>query len=87
MKVLARVLTGTALAASLSALAVHSTPAFAGNKVRNVLLLSVDGFHAVDLENCIAQNTCPNLKTLSAHGITYPNASSRRIPFPAYWPS
>jgi hypothetical protein len=78
MKVLARVLTGTALAASLSALAVHSTPAFAGNHVRNVLLLSVDGFHAVDLENCVTQNTCPNLKILSAHGITYTNASTTK---------
>src|ERR1019366_4471887 len=78
MKDLARVLTGTALATGLLSLALQSTPAFAENEVRHVLLLSVDGFHAVDLENCIAKGTCPNLKKLSEHGLTYTNASTTK---------
>jgi Type I phosphodiesterase / nucleotide pyrophosphatase len=78
MKDLARVLTGMALATGLLSLALQSTPAFAENEVRHVLLLSVDGFHAVNLENCIAKGTCPNLKKLSEHGLTYTNASTTK---------
>src|ERR1700730_11620486 len=78
MKILARVLTGTALATSLFSLVLQSTPAFAGGNVQHVLLLSVDGFHAVDLENCISTNTCPNLKKLAGNGFTYTNASTTK---------
>jgi hypothetical protein len=78
MKVLARVLTGTALATSLFSLVLPSAPAYAGITVQHVLLLSVDGFHAVDLENCISANTCPNLKKLAGHGYTYTNASTTK---------
>src|ERR1700724_3658173 len=78
MKILARVLTGTALATSLFSLVLQSTPAFAGGNVQHVLLLSVDGFHAVDLENCISANTCPNLKKLAGNGFTYTNASTTK---------
>ena len=31
---------------------------------KHVLLLSVDGLHAIDLANCIAAETCPNLAEL-----------------------
>jgi type I phosphodiesterase/nucleotide pyrophosphatase len=44
-------------------------------KVRHALLLSVDGFHAVDLEICIKTGNCPNLEKLMDHGFTYANAS------------
>jgi predicted AlkP superfamily pyrophosphatase or phosphodiesterase len=46
--------------------------------VEHVLLLSIDGFHAVDLEVCIAAGTCPNLSKLTGHGITYTNASTTK---------
>jgi hypothetical protein len=46
--------------------------------VEHVLLLSVDGFHAVDLEVCAALGTCPNLAKLTQHGITYTNASTTK---------
>jgi hypothetical protein len=53
MKVLTRVLTGTALATGLFSPVLQSTSAFADDdKVRHVLLISIDGFHAVDLEIC-----------------------------------
>jgi hypothetical protein len=59
-------------------LVLQSTPAFAGGNVQHVLLLSVDGFHAVDLENCTSTNTCPNLKKLAGNGFTYTNASTTK---------
>jgi Type I phosphodiesterase / nucleotide pyrophosphatase len=80
MKVLARVLTGTALATGLFSSVLQATSAFADddNKVRHVLLLSVDGFHAVDLAICIANGTCPKLEKLTEQGFTYTNASTTK---------
>jgi hypothetical protein len=80
MKVLARVLTGTALATGLFSLVLQATSAFAGDdiKVQHVLLVSIDGFHAVDLAICVANGTCPNLEKLTDHGFTYTNASTTK---------
>ena len=80
MKVLARVLTGTALATGLflSVLQVTSAIADDDNKVQHVLLVSIDGFHAVDLAICVANGTCPNLEKLMDHGLTYTNASTTK---------
>jgi len=54
--------------------------------VRHVLLLSIDGMHAVDLYNCVhgidgvkqGSPYCPNLAALSRHAINYVNASSSK---------
>jgi predicted AlkP superfamily pyrophosphatase or phosphodiesterase len=46
--------------------------------IRHVLLLSIDGFHGVDLKNCIASRLCPNLARLSEHGSTYANAATTK---------
>src|SRR5262252_7758809 len=46
--------------------------------VEHVLLLSVDGFHAVDLEVCATAGTCPNLAKLTQHGVTYTHASTTK---------
>jgi predicted AlkP superfamily pyrophosphatase or phosphodiesterase len=46
--------------------------------IRHVLLLSIDGFHGIDLKNCIASHLCPNLARLSEHGSTYANASTTK---------
>src|SRR5207245_7340963 len=46
--------------------------------VQHVFLLSIDGFHAVDLEICVAKGTCPNLSKLTEHGIIYTNASTTK---------
>ena len=46
------------------------------NKVKRVLLVSIDGFHSSDLSNYIKSNPNSNLSALSTHGITYSNASS-----------
>ena len=45
-------------------------------QVRHVLLVSVDGLHAIDLANCEKAGTCPQLAKLAQHGITYANASA-----------
>jgi len=55
-------------------------------KIKHVLLLSIDGMHAVDLYNCVngvagANNGnpyCPNLAALSQTGINYVNTTSSK---------
>jgi len=51
--------------------------------IRHVLLISVDGMHALDLENCIngvsgLSSYCPNLAALAQHGVRYTEASSSK---------
>jgi predicted AlkP superfamily pyrophosphatase or phosphodiesterase len=43
---------------------------------KHVLLISVDGMHALDLTNYVAAHPNSTLAQLSAHGKTYTNASS-----------
>jgi len=45
-----------------------------GNKIKHVLLLSIDGLHALDLANYVAWHPGSALAELSEHGITYSNA-------------
>jgi hypothetical protein len=47
-------------------------------KIRHVLLLSIDGMHAVDYSNCVASNTCPHLAELGETGVTYTRTSTAR---------
>ncbi len=46
--------------------------------VQHVLLISVDGMHAVDLQNYIAAHPNSTLASLAGSGVTYPNASTTR---------
>jgi Type I phosphodiesterase / nucleotide pyrophosphatase len=45
---------------------------------RHVLLVSIDGMHALDFQNCAASNTCPNLKALGAVGVNYTRTSTSK---------
>src|SRR5439155_27351218 len=45
-----------------------------GNKMKHVLLVSVDGLHALDVANYVAAHPDSALAALSHHGITYSNA-------------
>jgi hypothetical protein len=45
---------------------------------RRHVALSIDGFHAVDLEVCVAAGTCPHLANLAQTGVTYTNASTTK---------
>jgi hypothetical protein len=44
-----------------------------GHQVRHVLLISVDGLHALDLSNYVAAHPGSTLAALSQHGVTYTN--------------
>ena len=46
--------------------------------IRHVLLISIDGMHAVDYENCVASNTCPHLAALGKTGVTYTRTTTAR---------
>src|SRR6202030_451394 len=46
--------------------------------IRHVLLISIDGMHAVDYENCVASNTCPTLAALGHTGLTYTRTTTSR---------
>jgi hypothetical protein len=45
-------------------------------KIEHVLLISVDGLHALDLSNYVAAHPDSALAQLSKHGYTYTNAST-----------
>ena len=60
-------------AASTSALALEDND---GNHAKHVLLISVDGMHALDLSNYVAAHPNSTLAQLSAHGKTYTNAAT-----------
>lgn len=67
-----------ALALSSAVIDVSTTLAVRGGgpHVRHVLLISVDGLHASDLTQCLADGLCPTLGALTAAGTTYENASA-----------
>ena len=60
-------------AASSSAMALEDND---GNHAKHVLLISVDGMHALDLSNYVAAHPNSTLAQLSAHGRTYTNATT-----------
>jgi hypothetical protein len=81
---LRRLLTASATIAALSGSSLASSTAHADDhhrgrdRVQRVLLLSVEGLHAADLEICVAKGTCPNLAGLTEHASTYTNASTTK---------
>src|SRR5579862_2575646 len=70
-----RALTLAALSAALP------LAALAGDGLKtheHVLLISIDGFHAADLQYCVAHDTCPTLSRLHAHGVNYLRTTTSR---------
>ena len=45
---------------------------------KHVLLISIDGMHAVDYENCVASKTCPTLAALGKTGVHYTRTTTSR---------
>jgi hypothetical protein len=43
-----------------------------------VLLISIDGMHALDFQNCVAAHTCPNLAALGATAVNYTRTSTSK---------
>jgi len=67
------------LLSSAAALALAASPAAAGEPAvkpgyEHVLLISVDGMHAIDLANWIQNHPDSNFAKLAATGVIYPNA-------------
>ncbi len=83
--VFAGVLLAMAVASSTYAIAADAGTAGSG-KIKHVLLISIDGMHAVDFYNCShgiagingGDPYCPNLTTLSQTGINYVNVTSSK---------
>jgi hypothetical protein len=48
------------------------------DQVARVLLISIDGMHAIDFENCVANGTCPHLAELKEHGVNYTRTSTSK---------
>jgi hypothetical protein len=46
--------------------------------IRHVLLISIDGMHVVDYQNCVQANTCPNLAALGRTGVNYTRTTTSR---------
>src|SRR6266481_1517654 len=53
-------------------------PQRGGHQIRHVLLISIDGMHAVDFANCVASKTCPTLAELGETGVTYTRTSAAK---------
>jgi Type I phosphodiesterase / nucleotide pyrophosphatase len=65
------------MAVSLLLVFFFSLTAFAGNSsnnIKHVLLISVDGLHALDVANYVQAHPKSALAELSRHGVTYSNA-------------
>lgn len=67
----------TALAAASIPLLAHAGQ-LDGQTFEHVLLISIDGMHAVDFQNCAAAGTCPTLARLGNSGVTYTRTSTSR---------
>jgi hypothetical protein len=46
--------------------------------IRRVLLISIDGMHALDYANCTASGLCPSLAALGEHGVNYTRTSTSK---------
>jgi Type I phosphodiesterase / nucleotide pyrophosphatase len=53
-------------------------PQAGAHEIQHVLLISIDGMHAVDFANCVASKTCPTLAALGEHGVTYTRTTTSR---------
>ena len=52
--------------------------AAAEGHVRHVLLISIDGMHALDYSNCVRAGTCPHLSELGDTGVSYTRTSTAK---------
>src|SRR5215470_12226300 len=58
--------------------AAHAGEGESEGHIRHVLLISIDGMHALDYENCVNDNTCPAMASLGKHGVTFTRTSTSR---------
>jgi hypothetical protein len=70
-----------ALAAALAFLVAppaHAEHLNHRNGIDHVLLISIDGMHALDYENCVYTGTCPHLAALGTTGVNYTRTSTSK---------
>ncbi len=78
------VLAGAFVLAMMPALRLSAGPRpdqdHGGDRVRDrhVLLISIDGMHALDYANCVSAGTCPHLAELGETGVTYTRTTTAR---------
>ena len=48
------------------------------DNITHVLLISIDGMHAVDYANCVASGNCPTLASLGKTGVNYTRTTTSR---------
>ncbi len=85
-KVLLGMATLSLAAAATQAQAPQPSPTKPESKIKHVLLLSVDGMHAIDLKNCTTgistinsgDSYCPNLAALTQTAVHYVDASTSK---------
>ena len=83
---MSRFLSGFLMALTTMALLFAARPSHAGDdsgKFKHVLLISIDGMHAVDFINCSkgingGAPYCPNLAKLAKKGVTYQDTSTSK---------
>jgi hypothetical protein len=73
----------TAALAALACAAGFATPVLAHHAIKRVLLISIDGMHALDFQNCAngvggGESYCPNMANLANFGTLYTEASTSR---------
>ena len=68
------ILTALFAAAALSCVPTAATAQ--SNNIEHVLLVSVDGLHALDVANYISKNPQSAMAELASHGVTYSNAKT-----------
>ena len=59
---------------------VRANDDFTNGKIKHVLLVSIDGMHAVDYENCMASKTCPHKAALGKTGVNYTRTTTAHHP-------
>jgi predicted AlkP superfamily pyrophosphatase or phosphodiesterase len=68
---------GTAMTAFFAALApLPASAVVTPLQAQHVLMISIDGLHAIDLQNYISSHPASALAGLAGHGIVYSNALS-----------
>ena len=75
------------LVAAATPVAVQANPALQGGRIKHVLLISVDGMHALDVANYVKAHEGSALDELSERGVTFPTPGLRQIRtrFPDCW--
>jgi hypothetical protein len=75
-----KVIVGVAIGFLLMAASIQQVFAGGGDEtgIQHVLLISVDGMHALDYLNCVSGGYCPNLAALGNKGVNYINTSTSK---------